>query len=111
MANATLQAGHHPYVTPSPPRSFNPTAWLPARIVKKILNLEYVDMAEITKDDGQDPIPGRPQTACPPIQDISQWAERYALMAGTFPTTHQLPPNHANTIPPASVEAKLNPRT
>ena len=41
-------------------------------------------MAEITKDDSHDPSPGRPHTSPPPILDISQWVERYVLMAGTL---------------------------
>ena len=82
LANAALQATGQPVPAPVVPRPFNPAALLPARIVKKILNLEFVDMAEITKDDNHEPTLGRPQTARPPIQDISQWVERYALMAG-----------------------------
>ncbi len=41
-------------------------------------------MADITKDDGPEPTHGRPQPARPPIQDISQWVERFALMAGVL---------------------------
>ncbi len=36
-------------------------------------------MSEITRDSPLDSASGRPQ---PAHQDISQWAERYALMAG-----------------------------
>ena len=39
-------------------------------------------MSEITRDSPLDSASGRPQPAHPPVQDISQWAERYALMAG-----------------------------
>ena len=82
MANAALQTST--ITMPTNPRPFNPAATLPTRIVKKILNLEFVDMAEITKDDGPEPTHGRPQPARPPIQDISQWVERFALMAGVL---------------------------
>lgn len=61
---------------------YNPAASLPPKVVRKILDLEFVEMTEITLDDfpsstaGHPPLPARP-----PIQDISVWLERYSIMA------------------------------
>ena len=61
---------------------FNPAASLPARTVKRILDLEFIDMAELTIDDmpsGRTPAP--PRLA---ITSISQWVERFSLMAAVL---------------------------
>lgn len=64
------------------PGPYNPAASLPSKVVKKILDLEFVEMTEITLDElpsnsaGHPPLPARP-----PIQDISVWLERYSIMA------------------------------
>ena len=39
---------------------YNPTATLPARFVKKILDLEYVERVEIALDDVPTNTPGQP---------------------------------------------------
>ena len=59
---------------------FNPSASLPPKVVKKILDLEFVDMAEVTADDDTSQSSGRPQPRLP-VTTISQWLERYSLMA------------------------------
>ena len=62
--------------------SFNPTAGLPPKVVQRILDLEFVEVtvdAEPTQIPGRPPVPGR----CP-ITNISQWVERYSLMAATL---------------------------
>ena len=64
---------------------FNPAASLSTRVVKRILELEFVDMAEVTVDDK---IPTGWSQAPPrlPITDISQWVERFSLMAAVLVT-------------------------
>ena len=64
---------------------FNPAASLPPRIVKKILDLEFVEMSEVSADADPAPIPGRPPPSRPPITTLSQWLERFSLMAATLP--------------------------
>ena len=64
---------------------FNPTAALPSKTVKKILDLEFLEMAEVTLAPELEQIPGRPPAPGRlPITDISQWLERYSLMAATL---------------------------
>ena len=47
----------------------------------RILDLEFVEMAEIALDDDTLQTPGCPPApARLPITDISQWVERYSLM-------------------------------
>ena len=46
-------------------------------------------MAEVTLDHTPDQAPGRPpHPGCPPITDISQWVERYSLMAAVMATRY-----------------------
>ena len=64
---------------------FNPAASIPSKVVKKILDLEFIEMAEVTVDSEPTQVPGRPPPpARLPITDISQWTERYSLMAATL---------------------------
>ena len=66
---------------------YTPAALLPPKLVKKILDLEFVEMAEITLDDLPVPGPGQPPLpACPPIQDITTWVEKFSLMAALLAT-------------------------
>ena len=67
------------------PGPFNPAAALPTRLVKKILDLEFVDMAEITADDDPSQNGSRPQHRLP-VTRISQWLERFSLMAAILTT-------------------------
>ena len=60
---------------------FNPVASLPTKLVKWILNLEFVDMSEVTVDDDTPQAAGRPHPARLPVTSISQWLERFAMMA------------------------------
>ena len=43
-------------------------------------------MCDVTLDNVLPQTPGMPPPARPPIQDISQWSERYCLMAGILAT-------------------------
>lgn len=61
-----------------------PAATLSPKVVKKILDLEFVEMAEISMDGDTPQAPGRPSRL--PITDISQWVERYATMAAILCT-------------------------
>ena len=70
--------------TPGP---FNPLAVLPGKVVKKILNLEFVEMAEISLDEEPELVPGcPPPPKRPPVTNISQWLEKFSLMAATLVT-------------------------
>jgi hypothetical protein len=96
---ATPPATKHPaansLLTDGP---FNPAAFLPPKVVKKILELEFVEMSEISVNDEPPQAPGRPPApAHPPVQDISQWVERFSLFAailGESPRTMGLSGNN-----------------
>ena len=60
------------------------TATVAPKVVKKILDLEFVEMAEISVDEDSPAAPGRPTRL--PITDISQWAKRYPIMAAILCT-------------------------
>ena len=61
---------------------YNPAAVLPPKVAKKILDLEFVEMSEISLDDSRSHTPGQPpQPARPPIQNISAWVEKFSVMA------------------------------
>ena len=66
----------------SVPGPFNSTAALPSKLAKCVLNLEFIEISDITMDDPPPSEPGRPPApAHPPITNISQWVERFSLMA------------------------------
>ena len=66
---------------------FNLVALLPTKLVKKTLDLEFVEMSDITLDDIPTPGPGQlPLPARPPIQDITTWVEKFSLMAAILAT-------------------------
>ena len=69
----------------SMPGPFNPAASLSPKVVKCILDLEFVEMSEVKVDDIAAQAPGRPPpSARLPITNISQWIERYSLMAAVL---------------------------
>ena len=78
-STATGTAAAPSLLTPGP---YNPAASIPARVVRKILDLEFVDMSEVSAYEEPIQTPGRaPLPAEPPVTDISRWLERYSIMA------------------------------
>ena len=72
---------------------YNPAAALPPRVVKKILDLEFVEMAELSADIWVEELPPsdtgltpRRTTAKPPVTDIKVWLECFARMAALLVT-------------------------
>lgn len=63
------------------PGPYRPETTLPTKLVKKILNLEFTEMSEITAEEFLAPQPGRPVPHQTPITDISLWVQKYASMA------------------------------
>jgi hypothetical protein len=62
-------------------------ASLSTKVTKRILDLEFVEMSEVTMDAPTDQVPGRPPPpGRPAVTDISQWVERYSLMAAVIAT-------------------------
>ena len=58
-------------------------------MVKKILELEFVEMSEVSADGPTEHIPGRPPPpGKPPVTDISQWLERFSMMAAILATRY-----------------------
>ena len=69
------------------PGPFNPAASLPPKVAKCILELEFVEMSEMTVDNDAPQTPGLPQAPVRlPLTDISQWLEKYSLMAAVLAT-------------------------
>ena len=69
---------------------FNPVASLPIKLVKRILNLEFVEMSELTVDDDTSQATGQPHPARLPVTTISQWLERFAVMVAIMVTRFPL---------------------
>ena len=72
---------------------YNPAASLPPKTVKKILNLEFVEMSELRADMWvEEPLvaegghPPRWAPVKPPVTDIKLWLECYARMAAILVT-------------------------
>ena len=66
------------------PGPYNPGASLSTTALNKILSLKFVEMAEVSAED---PPPGnttRPTPPKIPITDISQWLEKYSVMAAVL---------------------------
>ena len=67
------------------PGPYNPAASLPAKIVKQILDLEFVEMSEVGVDVEPPSTPSRmPAPSRFPVSDISVWIERFSLMAAVL---------------------------
>ena len=87
LAAAAKATTDDPLLTPaanllSNPGPFNPPALLPPKVAKRILDLEFVEMSEVTVDNDFPQTPGCPLApARLPFTDISQWLEHYSLMA------------------------------
>ena len=65
----------------------NPVATLPPRLVKKILELEFVEISEIASEDPPTPTPGLPPVPPKkPVHDISVWVEKFSTMAAVLCT-------------------------
>ena len=67
---------------------YNPAAFFPPKVVKKVLDLGFVEMtelrADIWVDERQAPeagVPMRRPPSKPPVTDIKVWSEYYARMA------------------------------
>ena len=70
---------------------YNPAAALPPKVVKRILALEFIEMAELRGNiwpDDACPQEGTNQTRCqpakPPVDDIRIWLECYGRMAAVL---------------------------
>ena len=71
----------------SVPGPYNPMAMVPAKVAKRILDLEYMEMAEIAAEDDPIQSTGHPAgPSRPPVTNISQWLERYSVMAAILAT-------------------------
>ena len=67
-------------------------------MVRRILELEFLEMAEVSLDPDPVSVPGRPPPPGRlPITDISQWLERYSLMAVGY-LGHSLPRESAGAV-------------
>ena len=72
------------------PEPFNPVAALPNKLVKRILNLDFVDRSEVSVEDDSFHSTGRPHPARLPITSIFQWLERFSMMAAIIVTCFPL---------------------
>ena len=67
---------------------FNPAASVAMKVVKRILDLEFVEISEVTCIADNPQIPGRPP---PPVRPaITEWVERFSLMAAILATRFPL---------------------
>ena len=61
---------------------YNSAAVLLLKGSKRILELQFVEMSEISLDDIPTQVPGQPPLpARPPVQNISFWVEKFSIMA------------------------------
>ena len=84
-ASATPPVATHQICSLLGSSSYNPTASLPPKLVKRILDLEFVEMAELCMDGDLTAPNSRPPPNTPGVTNISVWVERFAIMATRFP--------------------------
>ena len=83
--HSTARVSTLPSVSSFPP--FNPAASLPAKLVKRILDLEFVEMSDITMDVELPQTLGHPTTLGRlPVTDISIWVEKFSVLAAILVT-------------------------
>ncbi|KAL5509536.1 hypothetical protein EMCRGX_G004926 [Ephydatia muelleri] len=78
------------------PPSFDPISGLPARLVKRILEFEFVEMADMLPDawqeESQSGTDGNPMVRrlvrCAPLTEITLWLEGFARLASVLTTKH-----------------------
>ena len=71
----------------SMPGPYNPATAISAKVARRILELEFVEMVEISADDDLPQENGRPASSSrPPRTNISQWLERHSVMAAILAT-------------------------
>ncbi len=63
-----------------------PIALVSTRVAKKIMALEFVEMAEVAAGDSIVPTTHTSGSACPPVTSISLWLERFSIMAAILAT-------------------------
>ena len=71
------------------PGPHNPVGMVAPKVAKRILELEFVEMAEISAEDGDTSgggTKGQVRPSRPPITDLSLWLERFSIMAGILVT-------------------------
>ena len=68
------------------PGPFNPAASLSTKVTKKILDLEFVEMAEIYADATAKQVLGRCPGRPPVVGIHRQWVERFSLMTAVIAT-------------------------
>ena len=74
-----------PHVSVTAPGPHNPVGMVAPKVAKRILELEFVEMAEISAEDGDTSgggTKGQVRPSRPPITDLSLWLERFSIMAG-----------------------------
>ena len=82
------QAPHLDQMLLSMPGPYNLATAISAKVARRILELEFVEMAEVSADDDLPQATGRPASSSrPPITNISQWLERYSVMAAILATS------------------------
>ena len=75
------------WVSPSQVRLIQLPRWHP-RWQRRSLDLDFVEMSEVTMDTSPEPAMGRPGR--PPVTSISQWTEKFAAMAALLSTRFPL---------------------
>ena len=86
-ATTTLVSSAEQSVTYLPPSGYDPVAALPPKLVRRILNLEFVEMAELLPDAWPEKSAAADgghqhhRTQHLPVTDILTWLECFASMA------------------------------
>ena len=94
-ANNTPQAVTDTLDQPGP---YSPA--MSAKVTKKILDLEFLEMSEITSEDPYLSETARPVVR-PPIKDITLWVQKLSAMAASSaPATRRKPQNYLPNKPP-----------
>ena len=90
--SSTLQSSTGQLVPPLVLSGYDPKAALPPKLVKRILALEYVEMAELLPDawpeENTETGPQHRRTRHPPVTDILTWLECFASMAAVLSTRY-----------------------
>ena len=90
-SDSNSEVAHSHFPTLPPTSKFDPATALPSKLVRRILDLEFIEMAELLPDawiedprEFQDTVGRRHRSRRPQVTEVTVWLEFFARMAAVL---------------------------